>query len=205
MPAPLFRSSLKPGTRGVLDPVRSQQLDAARFGGTANGQPQPFAPMTPTVAPVRNNIFAAASATPAPAAKPASTLQPLAPEDLNLDPNSFGAQNAAANAGIYKPGSIGDQNAQANGTGYRAPQQTERANPLTGDNNIPMESTSTKLPTAPFVQRGQTTPAGTDASPTGQFTGGTGKFARSFGNRNSADLYHAFVAKLFPDMQGSGT
>ena len=222
-PRSIFQTKpLTPGTRGILDPVRSKQLDAARYGGVVNGQPQPFNPnpTRPVVAP------AVAAVTPA----PQNILQPVQQPSLNdVDPASIQGQNTLANAGIYMSGSFGAQNARANGTGqpYRPPQQTERANPLSGDNNIPMESTSTRV-AAPFVQRGRTTPAGQDVSPkplpvatptddvgnamkgtqdaikTGAtFTGGTGKFARSFGNAQSASAYHNFVSQLFPDTENA--
>jgi hypothetical protein len=48
---------------------------------------------------------------------------------------------------------------------YRPPQQTERANPLTGDNNIQMESTTTAIPRPPFIQRGTGIPGGQDVAP----------------------------------------
>lgn len=234
MPAPLFQQTSKPRSLGILNPVRSRALDAQRFGGVINGQPQafnpnPVRPMTPTVAAVTPRT-------------PQNVLQPVQQPILNdVDPNSIEGQNTLANAGIYQPGTVGATNAVANGTGqvYRPPQQTERANPLTGDNNIPMESTTTRV-AAPFVQRGRTTPSGQDVSPkplmaptnpdetisssmqgtfdrlrgdmavpmkanqaSKTFTGGTGKFARSFGNPTSAATYHSFVQKLFGDAQNA--
>lgn len=226
MPAPLFQQPNQPRSLGILNPVRSRQLDAARYGGVVNGQPQPFNPnparpvATPAVAAVAPKT-------------PQNVLQPVQPPNINdVDPASIEGQNTLANAGIYRQGTFGAENAVANGTGqvYRPPQQTERANPLTGDNNIPMESTSTRV-AAPFVQRGKATPSGQDVSPkpavapaaptTGEdvgnaikgtqnairsgstFTGGTGKFARSFGNKSSADIYHSFVQRLFPDTESA--
>lgn len=215
MPAPLFPQTQQPRSLGVLNPARSRQLDAARFGGVVNGQPQAFNPNPMRPAPLMPRPTAAAPMT------PQNVLQPVQPPDLrNVDPNSFQAQNTLANAGVYAPGSFGAQNAAANGTGYRPPQQTERANPLTGDNNIPIESTTTRV-AAPFVQRGRSTPSGQDVAPQAAptnpeetiggsmqgtmnrigggsgFTGGTGKFARSFGSKDSADIYHSYVSRLF--------
>lgn len=224
MPAPLFPQTQQPRSLGVLNPVRSRALDASRFGGVNNGQPQAFAPrvVAPLIPPAPTVGAVATGAT------PQNVLQPVQPPDLrNVDPSSFQAQNTLANAGIYTPGSFGAQNAAANGTGYKPPQQTERANPLTGDNNIPMESTSTRV-AAPFVQRGRATPAGQDVAPRpaavapmaapaapaddigdamrktqgairsgSTFTGGTGKFARSFGSPDSANIYAGYVSRLF--------
>lgn len=247
MPTPLFQQD-KPRSLGVLNPVRSRQLDAARFGGVVNGQPQAFNPnpvRTPNkisykqfLAQNPNSPAATGSLSDAPRALPngpvatapatpgQNVLQPVRPAipDLTgVDPSSFQAQNTLANAGIYQPGSFGAQNATANGTGYKPPQQTERANPLSGDNNIPMESTTTRVAAPPFIQRGRTVPTGQDVAPkpsptptqdiggaindtqksirTGStFTGGTGKFARSFSNQASAGHYDNFVRQLFPDL-----
>lgn len=226
MPAPLFPQPSQSRSLGVLNPVRSRALDAQRFGGVVNGQPQAFNPnpARPAVAPAG-----------APVAVAPSLLQPTQRPQPNVaDPNSIEGQNTLVNAGIYQPGTAGAANAVANGTGqvYRPPQQTERANPLTGDNNIPMESTSTRV-AAPFVQRGKTTPGGQDVAPkapvvaplatptddvgsatqdtqnkirsASTFTGGTGRFARQFGNSTSAGIYHSFVQRLFGDAQDQGT
>lgn len=100
---------------------------------------------------------------------------------------------------------------------YLPPQQTERANPLSGDNNFPMEGKTTPVIRAPFVQRGAGLPAGTDAAPaaikdtltedndigaamngTLGRIGGTGAFARKFGNPQSASVYDSYVRRLFP-------
>jgi len=101
---------------------------------------------------------------------------------------------------------------------YRPPQQTERANPLTGDNNFPMEGqTTAPLARAPFVQRGAGLPAGMDAAPaaikdtltedndigtaingTLGRIGGTGAFARKFGSAQSADVYSSYLRRLYP-------
>jgi hypothetical protein len=107
---------------------------------------------------------------PRPAALPVARVNPFERDAraalAEYDPASVGMRNAAANFGIYEPGSFGEQNAIANNTayrgptGYRAPQQTERANPLTGDNDYPMESTTTTVARAPFSMRGSRVPPG---------------------------------------------
>jgi hypothetical protein len=56
----------------------------------------------------------------------------------------------------YTPGAYGAAIAS------RPPQQTERANPLTGTNNIPLPGTSVPV-RSPFSQRGAISPAGQDA------------------------------------------
>lgn len=75
----------------------------------------------------------------------------------------FARENTAANAGVYQPGSFGAQNAVANNTGqvYRPPQQTERANPLTGDSNRQLPGTTANV-RSPFSMRGPGTPNGID-------------------------------------------
>ena len=108
----------------------------------------------------------------------------------------FAAENAAANAGVYEPGSFGAANAVANNTGqaYRPPQQTERANPLTGDSNrqVPMTTSTVR---APFSMRGATTPGGIDEQTVGGSMGGTFSRLRSNFNRPAprANPYPSFV------------
>ncbi len=117
--------------------------------------------------------------------------QPQAAPDIDgMTPGSFEMQNTLNNAGVYEPDTFGAENAEDNDTGYRAPQQTERANPLTGDNNGPMESVTTRV--SPFSQRGNAAPRTQDA-----MIGGSGPFRRSFGNQESASQYDSFVRRLF--------
>lgn len=220
MPTMLQRAPRNLGT------LTSADLDRSPTGYALNRTPQPTGlPLAPGAAissvPGQPVARTGLQRTPPPAA-----VDPL---DLNgVAPGSFGAQNAANNAGIYQPGSFGAQNAQANGTGYRAPQQTERANPLSGDNNVPMESTTTPLQRTPFTQRGTSAPSGRDTIPApirdtatidsdisksmdGTFdnlrggggqqpaTGGGGLYRRSFSNPLAAQKYGAFVQRLFGD------
>ena len=51
-----------------------------------------------------------------------------------------------------------------------SPQQTERANPLSGDNNIPVEGSTTGL-RSPFNMRGNSTPQGQDETIGGSMQG----------------------------------
>lgn len=205
-----------------LGTMTSQDLDRSPTGVALNRRPTPTGlPLAPGAAissvPGQLPPVTGLQRTPPPAA--------AAPLDFNgLPPGSFGAQNVANNAGLYQPGSFGDQNARANGTGYRAPQQTERANPLSGDNNVPMESTTTRVPPAPFIQRGTSVPSGRDTIPAPirdtatidsdiqqsidgtqnnlrggpqPVTGGSGLYRRSFSNPSSAQRYGNFVQRLF--------
>jgi len=151
-----------------LGTLRSSGLDRQRF---TSGPRLDATPM---------NEPAVSSYTPRPAAapRPQPVVARARPDLSSLDqyqPGSFGAINQAANLGVYRPGSVGDINARANGTDYRpspgtsdtgivAPAQTERANPLSGTNNIPRESTTTSVP-PPFIQRGSAIPRGQDAAP----------------------------------------
>lgn len=100
---------------------------------------------------------------------------------------------------------------------YRAPQQTERVNPLTGDNPSQPPGTTSPLQRPPFIQRGLGVPQGQDVagpapdntvggSMQGTFgrlrgktpiTGGTGAFSRKFTNPTSAGLYDQFSRRLF--------
>lgn len=154
-------------------------------------------------------------AAPRPAVTPARSIATRTPPNV-AGLSGFARENTLANAGIYRPGSFGAANAAANGTGYTPPQQTERANPLTGDNNIPMEGVTTPVARAPFVQRGGATPGGQDVAAAVKTTeteddniatsmaatqsriGGAGSFARKFGSPQSASAYDAYVRRLYP-------
>lgn len=148
-------------------------------------------------------------------------VRPYAPRPLSRTPltrtppqtdglDGFALSNTLANAGIYQPVSFGASNAAANGTGYRPPQQTERANPLSGDNNYPTEGQTTRVQPAPFVQRGSSVPQGQDAMPgeddtvagsmagTMKRMGGSSLFNRSFANPAAANTYTQYVRKMFP-------
>ncbi len=117
----------------------------------------------------------------------------------------------------YTPPAAAPLSTVATRAPYNPPQQTERANPLTGDNNIPMESTTTTVARAPFVQRGSALPTGQDAMPAAVKTtltedndigtamagtqnriGGSGAFTRKFNSPTSASAYDSYVKRLFP-------
>ena len=95
-------------------------------------------------------------------AQPARPVAPVAQPALE-DLTGFARENAAANAQIYQPGSFGAANAVANNTGrpYTPPQQTERANPLTGDSSRQVPGTTASV-RSPFSMRGSSTPNGDD-------------------------------------------
>lgn len=143
-----------------LGTFTSQDLNRTPTGSSLMNRP------TPSGEPIDYGFSVTSS-------RPMTPLRRAAPQpgqsldqiSQDYEPGSFGMQNALANAGIYRPGTFAAQNARANRTGYTPPQQTERANPLSGDNNIPMESTTTVLRRPPFVQRGVTIPRGQDTSP----------------------------------------
>ena len=115
----------------------------------------------------------------APAMKPA--LPPAMPAPLSAALPVRGAPVAGATT----------QNAQ----------QTESANPLSGDGNAqPSGSTAAIRPGAALgiVQRGSSVPRGQDAQP-GQHAGGTGLYRRNFATPQSASIYDNYVRKLFAD------
>ncbi len=79
-----------------------------------------------------------------------------------------------------------------------AAQQTEGANPLTGDGNAQPGGTTDDVDPAKkmgFSQRGSGAPSGQDAAPGN--TGGTGLYKRTFANPKSASLYDTYVKKIF--------
>ena len=77
-------------------------------------------------------------------------------------------------------------------------QQTEAANPLTGDRTGQPDGTSVPLPTgaaAGFSSRGAGVPKGQDATT----LAGTGLYARRFSNPLAANAYSQFTRRLFGD------
>jgi hypothetical protein len=75
-----------------------------------------------------------------------------------------------------------------------APQQTEAANPLTGDDTTqPQDTTSAVDPAsqAGFSSRGAAVPKGADS------IGGTGLFQRKFSSPAAASAYDSYVRRLF--------
>ncbi len=78
--------------------------------------------------------------------------------------------------------------------------QTESNNPLTGTGNAEEEDTTDQVDPGQALgvnQRGSGTPKGADALDGN--VGGSGLYARKFGNPKSASLYGSYVKKLFPD------
>lgn len=96
-----------------------------------------------------------------------STAQPRLTQTPDLgrpwgQPNAQGGQNL----GTLTSDDLDRGNAYAQPSSFltRAPQQTERANPLTGDNNSVLPGQSVPVARPPFVQRGGL-PRGQDVAP----------------------------------------
>ncbi len=86
-----------------------------------------------------------------------------------------------------------------------AAQQTESANPLTGDGNDQAPGTTDAVDPGSALglnRRGSSTPQGDDAvqSPASSNIGGSGLYARKFSNPRSAGVYESYIKKLFPDV-----
>lgn len=80
-------------------------------------------------------------------------------------------------------------------------QQTESANPLTGDGNAQPGGTTDQVNAGSALgisRRGSTVPTGADAVTDASAIGGSGIYARKFASPKSANLYGDFVKKLFP-------
>lgn len=212
------RDPMRGGSGGTM--VRNGAV--TRVPPSPSTRPYPYAKPSPASQEfLRTGIDPEVTLPPRPAASPVSPVS-RAPIPNNATPNfdglsGFGLENAMANAGIYQPGSFGAQNAATNGTGYRPPQQTERANPLTGDNNFPLEGQTTAVARAPFIQRGTSLPAGRDAMPAairttetedgdiGRTMQGiqsriagsqTNPFARRFGEPSKQNAYNSMLKRV---------
>jgi hypothetical protein len=77
-------------------------------------------------------------------------------------------------------------------------QQTESANPLTGDGNAQPADTTDELDPASALglnRRGASTPQGTDAV-AGQNVGGSGLYARKFNSPKGASIYSDYIKRL---------
>jgi hypothetical protein len=194
--APGFGSGAQPARRTTVEMNRPAQTTPARSLGSFTSSD--FSPKGNQLNPMYDESRdPVASPRPIVAARPPAPrlpVTPVRPDITGLQPGSFAMQNTLNNAGVYAPGSVGEANAAANGTGYRPPQQTERANPLTGDSNAQMPGTTATIQRPPFVQRGASVPQGQDAAP---IIGGTGPFARKFSSGASADLYSGYIKRLF--------
>ncbi len=87
-----------------------------------------------------------------------------------------------------------------------AAQQTEQANPLTGDGGGEGQLEGQSETVDPgdagdvpnlFSSRGAGAPRGDDALPGGENVGGTGLYARKFSNSRSANAYDQYTRGLF--------
>lgn len=99
---------------------------------------------------------------------------------------------------------------------YNPPPQTERKNPLSGDNNYPLEGQTTAVARAPFIQRGVSLPAGRDALPAparetldedtdigasmqgtqARLRGTPSPFARRFGDASKSNAYQSLLNRV---------
>lgn len=80
--------------------------------------------------------------------------------------------------------------------------QTESNNPLTGDGNQESGGTTDELDPGSALglnRRGTSVPKGSDA--VDENVGGSGLYARKFGNPKSAGIYSAYVRKIFGNTQ----
>lgn len=213
MPTLLDRAPVRPGRNlGTLNSSGLNRPGSYPLGFDAKPRqsPQPFSGSAYSTYTPRS------VSAPRPQQQPAM-LTRVQPNVAGM--TGFARTNTLANAGIYEPGSFGAQNAVANGTGrsYQPPQQTERANPLTGDNNLPPEGATTSLARVPFVQRGAGVPAGQDALPapimateteddtiagsmagTQSRIGGNGAFARRFSQPGKQSAYDSYLKRISP-------
>lgn len=197
----------------------------------SSGRPRTGLTMVQTAQPSNS------SSLPQPVLRTGLTPAPRSVYDPNAQiPGSFADSNARVNAGIYAAGTFGADNAVANGTGIAvnpntpitspisgmpsapnapravapttvAAQQTESANPLTGDGNQQVQGASAPVDAGAalgFSRKGSSVPSGQDAQPTSN-VGGTGLYARTFKSPKSASLYHDYVQRLFSANTGSTT
>lgn len=120
---------------------------------------------------------------------PAAIRSPLTP--------ALGAnQPAAIQPALDTPGTP-----VASPTTTAAP-QTESNNPLSGDGNEEAGGTTDSIDPGSALglnRRGTQVPRGTDALTQDENVGGSGLYARKFGNAKSASIYGAYTKKLFPD------
>lgn len=171
---------------GTLSPATARPM-GRQLNPMYDESQDPTAPVATRAAPSPRSPF-----TRAPTPAPLPSLDGL---------DGFARSNTLTNAGVYDPGSFGASNAAANGTGRAAPppQQTERANPLTGDNNLPLEGQTTAVQPSPFVQRGAGVPMGQDSRAPGTPNfGGNGLYRRSFNTPAAAGQYGQYVRAMFP-------
>lgn len=139
---------------------------------------------TRTFAPSPYNAPRTAAGTPASPAALAPALPPALPPTMPA-----AIQPALPAVGGTPVASATTSNAQ----------QTESANPLSGDGNAQPGATSDALKPGMalgVVQRGTSVPRGQDAQPSSN-VGGTGLYRRTFTNPKSASIYDQYVRKLF--------
>jgi hypothetical protein len=150
--------SYAPSAPQNTDPNRAGSGGTITRGGVTRAYaPTPGGPARPLQGGSGGTMRTASglTRTVAPTMQPA--MAPRTPSPAAMDFLQGGAAPTPT-VSAYQPGAYGAQAAAS----YQPPQQTERANPLTGGNNIPMPTTSVPV-RSPFSSRGAISPAGQDA------------------------------------------
>lgn len=183
----------------------NRSVNGSRWGEkpTPTGAPIDYGFSTTSVVrrPAATQPTTPAMATPAAPSFAARATPPMAQPALD-DLTGFARENAAANAGIYEPGSFGAANAVANNTGrpYAPPQQTERANPLSGDSNRQVPMTTRTIRTPFSTRLPGSTPEGDDTV-AGSMQGTLSRLRANFNDRRSTQPspYPAFLSRAMSD------
>ncbi len=179
----------KPGpSAGIGSPTPDDEEDAPAAGATPvlRAPPVPSAQMAERSArmgrvgtPNQGGSISAGGVTRAYAPSPAANIDPGRP--------NLGGTMSTTPAPVSSPTT---SNAQ----------QTESANPLTGDGNAQPGGTTDQVNPGSALgisRRGSSVPSGTDALADSSTIGGSGIYARKFSSPKSANLYGDFVKKLF--------
>jgi hypothetical protein len=186
-------------------PSPGQNIDPNRAGSggtiTMGGVTRSYAP-TPARAPLA-----------VPGAAPSAAAMQFLQD--GRDPDVAAPAPAAPQYNTYSPRAVAQR---PRSPLYNPPQQTERANPLSGANNFPMEGQSQAIARPPFVQRGAGVPAGQDAAPqtlsqdadVGTSMQGTfdrlrgtaprllrpSSFSRNFGSPKTQSVYDSYLSRV---------
>ncbi len=186
-PAAQLASAPASAVRRVPPAQPAPTQGGASAGGTItrNGLTTAYAP-TPADGSNKGGTMTRAGAT---------TIVPPSPRAIRtqMTPALPANQPAALQPALNSPG------APVTSPTTSAAPQTESNNPLTGDGNAqPADTTDAVDPGSALGlnRRGTTVPKGTDAVDGN--VGGSGLYARKFGNPKSASIYGAYVKKLFP-------
>lgn len=194
----------------------------------------PYQPIAPNTGPADHGIFGLDPGVRRGPAAPVAIVDPNAPKPGRMDSTPVGSRDT-----MFSRNGDGSTNtaglplaaqtlpagvAAAPGSGNTElgkvaavplvpppPQQTERADPLSGDTSpVPGGATVDVNPATPqnpaqpqnqalgFSSQGTATPQTQDATP-GSYTGGVGLYKKTFSSRRGADAYHQFTRDLFGD------